>query len=79
MHNGSPASVRIVDSSLAKYRRVGKIRTTLVVKIKAGRHHKARMCLRGDQESLIQSSFPSAPTISKEIVKLALNTFVNME
>ena len=79
MHNGSTAAVRIVDAISIQYHRVEEIRTTLAVKIKAGNRHKSRMCLRGDQESLIQSSFPSAPTISKELVKLALSTYVNLD
>ena len=50
------SALEIVDSRDAKYRRVGKIRMTLLVKLKAGRKYKARLCIRGDLESLIKSS-----------------------
>ena len=43
-----PAKLVKIQSPL--YRSVPRLRTTLIVKIKAGNRHKARVCLRGDTQ-----------------------------
>ena len=35
------------------------------------------MCIRGDQESLTRTAFPSAPTVSREMLKVGISAFVN--
>ena len=49
----------------------------MLVKIKAGEKYKARMCLRGDQEPLARTSFSSAPTASRDLLKIAISSFAN--
>ena len=73
----APPAISTISLKEPPYNRMTRIRTTLVVKIKGGHKHKARMCLRGDQEPLPKSAFSSSPTVAKEFVRLDLSTFVN--
>ena len=71
------ASMKIVDGSRVEYRKMPRIRTTLVVKLKAGPKFKARLRLRGDRESLSALSYSSSPTVGRDMLKVAIITYVN--
>ena len=74
---GNVAAVLIIDSSLPEYRQMSKVRSALVVKIKAGHRFKSRLCVRGDEQSLLAVNFPSAPTMGREMIKVLLSCYVN--
>ena len=50
---------------------------TLLVQLEAGRRYKARLCLRGDLESLMKVSFASVPTVSREMLMIMMSILVN--
>ena len=63
--------------SSAECARVPKLHTTVVCKLKTNGSFKARICLRGDQQSLLSASFVSAPTASRDFVRWIIIFFVN--
>ena len=74
--HGVPIS-RIVSMEDAAFRKVKKLRTAVVTKVKAGGEFKSRVCLRGDLQSLINASFCSAPTTSRNFLKISMLLFVD--
>ena len=71
------AALKIVDGNHIEFRKMPRIGTTLVVKLKAGPKFKARLRLRGGQESLSALSYSSSPTVGRDMLKVAIITYVN--
>ena len=69
-------AVKLIDYSRSEYRTIPRIRTSLLVKLKAGARYKAGLVLRGDQESILRTGFVSAPTAGRELLKIALSVYV---
>ena len=51
--------------------------TTVARKIKLQKKYKSRLCLRGDQQSLINSGYASAPTASRDFLRWIIILTVN--
>ena len=75
--NNVTPSLEIARCYEGRYKAMDKIRMTLLVKLKAGHKYKARLCLRGDLESLMKVSFSSAPTVSREMLKILMSILAN--
>ena len=70
---------RIVSLSDPKYTRVDRLHTTIATKIKPWKGPKCRLCIRGDQQSLINAAFTSSPTASREYLRILAMTYCNEE
>ena len=68
---------RVVNLSGSSYKGVGKLHTTIVTKVKPGKGSKCRLCIRGDQQSLANAAFTSAPTASMEYLRILVSLFCN--
>ena len=74
--HGIPAG-EVITSDRADFARLEKLHTTIVRKAKLQKGYKARLCLRGDQQSLINSGFVSPPTASRGFLRWVVILKVN--
>ena len=51
----------------------------MVCKLKSSGGYKARICIRGDQESFERTEFDIAPTMGREMLRIHVSTFANFE
>ena len=70
---------RLCISSSPECVSLPKLQTTIVCKMKTNGSFKARICLRGDQQSLLSASFVSAPTASRDFLRWVIIFFVNQK
>ena len=59
----------VITSDNQDFSRLEKLHTTMACKVKLQKGFNARLCLRGDQQSLINSGFASAPTASRDFLR----------
>ena len=74
---GIPVGTLIELRGSDKKWRYPLVHTTMVTKIKANGKVKSRLCLRGDRIAQVNKQFPSAPTVSKEFIRIFCSIFVN--
>ena len=67
----------VITAEHYDFSRLEKLHTTMVCKAKPQKGYKARLCLRGDQQSLINSGFVSAPTESRDFLRWVIILGVN--
>ena len=60
-----------------RWKNVPWVMTTVVTKIKTDGTVKSRLCLRGDRIPTINQPFASAPTVSRDFLKIFCGLFVN--
>lgn len=69
--NGIPIA-KLRNALDFEVKKMTKIHTTMVVKIKPSKGFKARLCLRGDQQSLEHSAFVSAPNTARDSMRFLI-------
>ena len=67
----------VITSDHQDFSRLEKLHATMVCKVKLQKGFKARLCLRGDQQSLVNSGFASAPTAPRDFSRWVVILGVN--
>ena len=66
--DGIPIAL-VISANSPEARRLEKIHTAMVCKVKPHKGFKARLCLRGGQQSIAHTAFVSAPTASRDFMR----------